>query len=113
MTTCQNLIKLIMQEIYKQTGCVREEKQKKNRRVVGGRVNRYLREKLARTRCARTLNGRPLKAGFYSFQMAVDLNATEGHSVKCSRIAPLPATEQRLRRAKRPIGCGGWRGRGC
>lgn len=36
--------------------------------------------------------------------MAVDLNATEGHSVKCSRIAPLPATEQRLERAKRPVG---------
>lgn len=55
-------------------------------------------------------NGSLLKAAFYSFQMAVDLNATEGHCVKCSRIAPLPATEQRLRRAKRPVTA--W-GRGC
>lgn len=59
---------------------------------------------------AHTVNGSLLKAGFYSFQMAVDLNATEGHSVKCSRIAPLPATEQRLLWAKRPVRR--W-GRGC
>lgn len=80
-----------MWEIYKQTGArMRQGKNKKSR--GGERIGTWAKT-YARTRAC-TLDGSPLKAGFYSFQMAVDLNATEGHSVKCNRIAPLPATEQ-------------------
>lgn len=40
---------------------------------------------------------------FYGFKMAVDLNVREGHAAKSNRIAPLPATEQWLQLAKRPV----------
>lgn len=79
---------------------MRQGKKKKKKNRKGGACKPAPGLRLARARtCTHELargNGSLLKAGFYSFQMAVDLNATEGHSVKCSRIAPLPATEQRL-----------------